>query len=68
VTIIDNKIDALNAYLKSNHTGRKKAVSSKSLEAVFNLNGRQIRRCINRLRCKVFPCVAMLTAIIMPIQ
>jgi len=55
VQITENKIDALCAHLKNNHTGRKNAASSKTLEAVFNLTGREIRKCVNALRCKGFP-------------
>jgi hypothetical protein len=50
-----NKTDALCAYLKNNHTGQINAAPSKTLEAVFHLSGREIRECINSLRCKDFP-------------
>ena len=37
-------------YLKLNHTGKEKAVSSKDLERLFSLNGRTIRKKINKIR------------------
>lgn len=50
-----NKISALCEYLKKNHTGRENAASSKTLEAIFNSKGSEIRKCINALRCDGFP-------------
>lgn len=50
-----NKTDVLCAYLKNNHTGQINAAPSKTLEVVFHLSGREIRECINKLRCKDFP-------------
>ena len=37
-------------YLKLNHTGKEKAVPSKDLERLFSLNGRTIRKKINKIR------------------
>lgn len=37
-------------YLRENHTGRGKAVYSRELQQIFNLDGRSLRRKINRLR------------------
>jgi len=50
-----NKISALCEYLKKNHTGRENAASSKTLEVVFHVDGREIRRFVNQLRQKGFP-------------
>lgn len=52
---IKNKTNVLFEYLQKNHTGRKNAASGKTLEAVFNLNGKEIRKCVNTLRCDGFP-------------
>ena len=37
-------------YLKLNHTGKERAVSSKDLERLFSMDGRTIRRKINHIR------------------
>ena len=42
-------------HLKKYHTGRKNAAPSKMLEAVFHIGGREIRRCVNTLRCEGHP-------------
>lgn len=42
-------------YLIIYHKGRKKAVTSKILEAVFNINGSEIRRIVNEARCSGYP-------------
>lgn len=42
-------------YLRENHVGAKKAVSSFKLEAVFNLQGTQIRKAVNALRICGYP-------------
>lgn len=47
--------DLLCEYLKRNHTGRENAALSKTLEAVFHIGGREIRRCVNALRCDGHP-------------
>ncbi len=49
-----NKVEVLCNYLMKNHMGREKAVSSRMLEAAFQLSGREIRKCINSLRCNGF--------------
>jgi len=38
-----------------NHRGRKHAVSSKTLEAVFHIKGRAIRKAVNALRSNGIP-------------
>ena len=45
-----DKNTALCVYLKKYHTGKEKAVPSTELEQLFSLNGRNLRRKINRLR------------------
>lgn len=45
-----DKNAALCAYLKKYHTGKGKAVPSTELEQLFSVNGRSLRRKINRLR------------------
>ena len=45
-----DKNAALCVYLKKYHTGKEKAVPSTELEQLFSLNGRNLRRKINRLR------------------
>ena len=50
VTNAQDKAIALCEYLKNNHSGRENAVSSKTLEAAFDMEGRTIRRCIDSLR------------------
>lgn len=53
---MDDKItDVLLEHLKNNHIGKRNAASSKTLEAIFNVNGRGIRRYINLLRIDGFP-------------
>ena len=46
---------ALCAYLKEYHRGQENAASSKKLEAAFHVNGRELRRAVNRLRCDGHP-------------
>jgi len=38
-------------FLKQNHTGETKAVSSRELEAVFEIKGSLVRKLVNSLRC-----------------
>ena len=45
-----DKNAALCVYLKKYHTGKEKAVPSTELEQLFSVNGRNLRRKINRLR------------------
>ena len=45
-----DKNAALCVYLKKYHTGKGKAVPSTELEQLFSVNGRSLRRKINRLR------------------
>ena len=45
-----DKNAALCVYLKKYHTGKEKAVPSTELEQLFSLNGRNLRRKINRVR------------------
>ena len=49
INILNTK-EVLCEHLKKYHTGQEKAVSSKALEAAFQLNGREIRKCVNTLR------------------
>ena len=42
-------------HLKEYHAGQEKAVSSKTLEAAFSIDGRIIRRCISSLRKEGVP-------------
>ena len=50
-----NMETALCRYLRTHHTGRKNAASSKTLEAVFDVTGAEIRKTVNALRCGGFP-------------
>ncbi len=50
-----DKQSAICSYLKKNHTGKDKAVFSRELERLFSLDGRTLRRHINRLRQNGFP-------------
>lgn len=50
-----DKTKDLGDYLKKKHKGQRNAASSKILEAVFDLKNREIRKCINTLRCSGFP-------------
>ena len=47
--------ESLCVYLKKNHKGQENAASSKQLEAAFHVNGRELRRTVNRLRCSGYP-------------
>lgn len=51
---MDNKKEICD-YLRKNHTGREKAVYSRELERLFNLNGRSLRRRISSLRQDGYP-------------
>lgn len=42
-------------FLRDNHTGRKNAASSRTLEAVFHVKGSEVRKIINSLRCTGHP-------------
>lgn len=42
-------------FLRDNHTGRKNAASSKTLEAVFHVKGSEVRKIVNSLRCTGHP-------------
>jgi biotin operon repressor len=42
-------------FLKQNHTGETKAVSSRELEAVFEIKGSMVRKLVNSLRCGGYP-------------
>ena len=46
---------ALCENLKKYHYGQEGAVSSKELEAAFHVDGRKLRRAVNRLRCDGHP-------------
>ena len=50
-----NMETALCRYLRTHHTGRRNAASSKTLEAVFHVKGAEIRKTVNALRCGGFP-------------
>ena len=41
--------------LKERHRGADKPISSKALESIFGVKGTEIRRTVNRLRCKGEP-------------
>jgi biotin operon repressor len=55
VTNTQNKTNALCEYLKKNHTGRKNGAQSKTLEVVLDIKNREVRKCVNTLRCNGFP-------------
>jgi biotin operon repressor len=42
-------------FLKQNHTGETKAVSSRELEADFEIKGSLVRKLVNSLRCGGYP-------------
>ncbi len=46
---------ALCEHLKKYHRGQENAASSRELEAVFHIKGRDLRRAVNRLRCDGWP-------------
>ena len=46
---------ALCENLKKYHYGQGGAVSSRELEAAFHVDGRKLRRVVNRLRCDGYP-------------
>ena len=46
---------ALCNYLKTYHTGRINAASSKTLEKMFRIKGSDVRKTVNSLRCAGFP-------------
>ena len=50
-----DKQTAICNFLKKHHTGKDKAVSSRELERLFSLEGRTLRRKINRLRQDGYP-------------
>ena len=45
-----SKRQEIHDYLKSNHTGRDRAIYSRELQHLFGLDGRNIRRTISKLR------------------
>ncbi len=45
-----NKKDAICRYLRAHHVGEENAVLSKELQRLFGLDGRELRRKIDRLR------------------
>ena len=47
--------EVLCVYLKKYHKGQETAASSKKLEAAFHVNGRELLRAVNRLRCDSHP-------------
>ena len=47
--------EALLQYLKKRHTGYMNAASSRSLEVVFHVGGKPIRKAVNELRCDGHP-------------
>lgn len=47
--------EALSEYLKKYYRGAANKISSRRLEAVFNVPGSEIRRMVNSLRCKEAP-------------
>ena len=50
-----DKCTAICAYLKKYHTGKERAVYSRELQRLFSLDGRNLRRKINRLRQEGYP-------------
>ena len=46
---------ALCENLKEYHYGQESAVSSRELETAFHVDGRKLRRAVNRLRCDGYP-------------
>jgi len=50
-----NLNESLHTYLMKNHKGRKHAVSSKTLEAVFHIKGVAVRKAVNALRSSGIP-------------
>jgi hypothetical protein len=50
-----DKKAAICEYLRENHVGKDNAIHSKELEALFVLNGRNIRRKVSSLRQDGFP-------------
>lgn len=61
-----DKQTAICDFLKKHHTGKERAVPSRELERLFSLEGRTLRRKINRLRQDGHRFAAMKTAITMP--
>ena len=53
--IYENITEKFLRYLKLNHTGEKKAVSSCYLENRFKISGRIVRKIVNYLRCEGNP-------------
>ena len=49
------KKDELGSYLKKEHQGKQKAVKSRSLETLFAMGGRDVRRCVSALRKEGIP-------------
>lgn len=50
-----DKKSAIQEYLQKHHTGEQKAVCSKELQRLFSLDGRSLRRKVNRLRQEGVP-------------
>ncbi len=46
---------ALCEYLKEYRRGQENAASSRELEAAFHVQGTELRRAVNRLRCSGYP-------------
>lgn len=46
---------ALCKHLKKHRRGQERAASSKELEAAFHVQGAELRRAVNRLRCAGYP-------------
>ena len=46
---------ALCEHLKKYHRGQERAASSSELEAAFHIQGVELRRAVNRLRCDSYP-------------
>lgn len=42
-------------YMKNEHSGKENAIKSKTLEAIFQCKGREIRHTVNELRCLGVP-------------
>ena len=47
--------EAFCEYLEKNYRGENNPISSKMLEVVFHVNGSEIRRIVNSLRCDSKP-------------
>ncbi len=47
--------EQITAYLKEYHQGENRAITSRKLEAAFDIRGRELREIVNRLRTQGLP-------------